>query len=155
MVRMTKIVSFLFCVLTLVACSTTSNQVSSTDLLHHNFVLTQYDGQPINVKDMQLRLEFGENMFVSGSMCHTFSGFGSLENNVLKVAALSISDNQYSNTPQGKGTPVTSCKEPLYKELDSVIHKMLAEGVQVQMNKNVLELKSESHRLVYELRDWV
>lgn len=152
---MKKIVSLLFCILVLAACNTTSHKVSSADLLHHNFVLTQYNGQPLNLKGMQFRLEFGENMFVSGSMCHTFSGFGSLKNDVLKVTALSITDNQYLNRQQDKGVSSTLCQEPLYQELDVVMHKMLTEGAQIQLNQNVLELKSESHRLVYELRDWV
>lgn len=152
---MKKIVALLLCVLTLIACSTTTNKVSPADLLQHNFVLTQYDAQFVPVKEMQFRLEFGEKMFVSGSMCHTFSGFGSLNNDVLKVATLSIADNQYSNIQRDKEASLTLCQEPLANELDTVLHKMLTEGVRIQLNKNILELKTESHRLVYVLRDWV
>lgn len=150
-----KITYLLFCFLTLAACVTPSRQVSTTDLLHHNFVLTQYDNRPIKTKGMQLRLEFGEKMFVSGSMCHTFSGFGSLKDDVLKVEKISVGENSQIQARKNKDGALVSCDDPLFYELDDTIKNMLTDGVQIQLDKNILTLKSKSHTLVYVLKDWV
>jgi len=136
---------FLFAIL-LTGCIDPANipnaaPVSQTDLLHRNYLLINYDGQTITPKNMSPRISFNETFHISGAMCNSFAGRGTLKNNVLKVA------NMISTQ--------TLCMDDIRNELDVVINEMLTKGVYLSLEDKTLTLSNKEHTLIFTHRDYV
>ncbi|SQI40776.1 Heat shock protein hslJ [Leminorella richardii] len=135
----------LFALTVLTGCSTNSpSSVMEKDLMHHRFILTSADGVAIKDTSKQQRpldIEFGENMHISGAMCNSFMGKGTLKGGVLSA-------------PQLASTRMACLNEQLNK-LDKTVADMFNEGVQVNLDGEMLTLSTSSHTLTYRRMDWV
>jgi heat shock protein HslJ len=125
-------------------CASNSNNNNSglqKELIHRNYVLINYDGQTIEPKNMSPRIEFGETFFVSGAMCNSFAGQGSLRGDVLKVSNMAATQ--------------AMCMDDVRNQLDGVISEMLTKGVKIKLEDKILTLTNKKHTLIFTNRDWV
>lgn len=123
------------------ACQTTE-PASMLDLAHRNFVLVAVNQQPLNPSPKQMmNLSFGEHLFVEAKICRQFQGFAHLTANQLQVDELAISS--------------AACTDPLAKQADQLLEKMLKQGVQLIWQGQTLSLQQGEQQLSYQLRDYV
>lgn len=115
--------------------------VSQSDLLHRNYLLINYDGKTITPKNMSPRISFNETFHISGAMCNSFAGQGTLKNNILKVS------NMVSTQ--------TLCMDDVRNELDLVINDMLTKGAAIALVDKTLTLSTVEHTLIFTHRDYV
>lgn len=133
--------------LLLAACQThqvkagSSQQSLEQQLMHHNFVLTEVDGQRIAKKQTAPSISFGEKLFVSASMCNDFNGMGTINNATLKVKTLSKTELE--------------CVDEDLSRWDSLINRMLKNGATVTLTKDHLTLTQGHYKLVYALSDYM
>ncbi len=118
--------------------------VRYTDLQHHSYVLQTFNGNPVTGinKTKQPRIDFNENMNISGVVCNNFTGQATLTNSTLKARAASTMmlcpDNNLNATEQA-----------LFKAFDN--------GAKINLSndgKN-LTLKEGSNTFVYQLQDYI
>lgn len=140
---MKKALALFASVALLTGCATVSSKgtVSQTDLIHHNYVLINFDGQVIEPKNMSPRIEFGETFYISGVMCNSFAGQGRLNGDTLKV----------SNMVRTQAM----CLDEVRNQLDNVIAEMLTKGTKISLQDKTLTLTNKKHQLTFTLRDWV
>ena len=131
--------------LLLAACQThqvkagSSQQSLEQQLMHHNFVLTEVDGQRIAKKQTAPSISFGEKMFVSA--CNDFNGMGAINNATLKVKTLSKTELE--------------CVDEDLSRWDTLINRMLTTGATVTLTKDHLTLTQGHYKLVYILSDYM
>jgi len=111
------------------------------ELLHHNFNLTSVNGLPFPTSGQPPRIEFNQGFRVSGQVCNTFSGFGSLTDNVLLVTEM-VSTRML-------------CADQNLNNLENLIITMLQNGVLLHQQATTLTLSRGEDVLVFSLRDWV
>lgn len=113
--------------------------VTAEQLQHHRFVLESVNGVAIKPGTQPPEISFGENMYVSGSMCNRFSAQGKLSAGELKVKQLAMTR--------------MICGEAQLNELDHIISNMLSQGAQVDVTANQLTLTTAQQTLVWKLAD--
>lgn len=118
-----------------------ADPVFQSDLLHRNYLLINFDGKTITPKNMSPRISFNETFHISGAMCNSFAGQGSLNNNILKVT------NMVSTQ--------TLCMDDVRNELDLVINDMLTKGAAISLVDKTLTLSNQEHTLIFTNRDYV
>lgn len=131
----------------MVGCAThkiEEKSITPTDLMHHNWVLTEIDGNLLadnRSEEPSARLEIGEHMKVNGNAgCNNFFGQGELANNQFKVSKM--------------GMTMKMCP-PLAMEIEQTMQKTLSQWSDISLSKNELILKNSEHTLTFELKDWV
>ncbi|WP_145482629.1 heat shock protein HslJ [Yersinia rohdei] len=120
--------------------STSTSNVTASDLLHHNFVLVSVDGKP-PLKTPAPSIEFGEKMHISGAMCNRFMGQGELKDGIL--------------TAKGLASTRMLCGDEQLNQWDALIGQVLNSGAKVTLAKGQLTLSNKDHTLIYQLKDWV
>ncbi|UNH40322.1 META domain-containing protein [Moellerella wisconsensis] len=142
---MKRVISLALSMLVLSACQSpkvsADNQLVEKQLMHHNYVLTLVNGQPVTVTRGAPSIEFGENMFVSGAMCNQFTGMGHIVDGKLFMKQLAMTD--------------MLCINENLSQWDQLISKMLNQGAKIQLTQNLLVLSQGKNQLTYTLRDWV
>ena len=114
--------------------------VDSADLLHHNFVLAEVNGQPFS-GEKKPNIQFNEGMRVSGAICNNYTGQGELAGGKLYV-------RQLASTKM-------LCFEQGLNELEFAFGNMLMNGAEISYRGNTLTLSGEGRVLKFELRDYV
>lgn len=131
------------------AATNTTNVIVLTeqDLQHHNWELTQIDGQALVRSDVAIRaskaprLEIGENMHASGNAgCNNFFGQAELKNNQLRIEKM--------------GMTMKMCIGDIM-QTEQAITKTLSDWSDITLTKEGLELKNQHHTLTFVLHDWV
>ncbi|EPZ8236821.1 META domain-containing protein [Vibrio fluvialis] len=129
----------------LAACASNGDdvQITATDLQHHNWQLTQIDGQDI-VKNEHYdapRLEIGEKMMASGNAgCNNFFGQGELKDNRLRIEKM--------------GMTMKMCIGDVM-DTEQAVSQSLMDWNDVTLTKDTLTLKNDVHTLTFTLREWV
>ncbi|MCG6413485.1 META domain-containing protein [Vibrio fluvialis] len=129
----------------LAACASNSDdvQITATDLQHHNWQLTQIDGQDI-VKNEHYdapRLEIGEKMMASGNAgCNNFFGQAELKDNRLRIEKM--------------GMTMKMCIGDVM-DTEQAVSQSLMDWNDVTLTKDTLTLKNDVHTLTFTLREWV
>lgn len=120
--------------------ATKSPDVTLTDLTHHRFELTQFNGQPVDAKKKPT-VEFGENNTISGAMCNRYTGSFKLDTNVITASNLAMTR--------------MLCPEEVLNKLDFLFGDILSKGATVALDAKVLTLSNGDNKLVFELNDLV
>ncbi|MBY8315838.1 META domain-containing protein [Vibrio fluvialis] len=129
----------------LAACASNGDdvQITATDLQHHNWQLTQIDGQDI-VKNEHYdapRLEIGEKMMASGNAgCNNFFGQAELKDNRLRIEKM--------------GMTMKMCIGDAM-DTEQAVSQSLMGWNDVTLTKETLTLKNDVHTLTFTLREWV
>ncbi|MBY7819726.1 META domain-containing protein [Vibrio fluvialis] len=129
----------------LAACASNGDdvQITATDLQHHNWQLTQIDGQDI-VKNEHYdapRLEIGEKMMASGNAgCNNFFGHAELKDNRLRIEKM--------------GMTMKMCIGDVM-DTEQAVSQSLMDWNDVTLTKDTLTLKNDVHTLTFTLREWV
>ncbi|MBL4276696.1 META domain-containing protein [Vibrio fluvialis] len=129
----------------LAACASNGDdvQITVTDLQHHNWQLTQIDGQDI-VKNEHYdapRLEIGEKMMASGNAgCNNFFGQAELKDNRLRIEKM--------------GMTMKMCIGDVM-DTEQAVSQSLMDWNDVTLTKETLTLKNDVHTLTFTLREWV
>ncbi|EMW7173118.1 META domain-containing protein [Vibrio fluvialis] len=129
----------------LAACASNGDdvQITATDLQHHNWQLTQIDGQDI-VKNEHYdapRLEIGEKMMASGNAgCNNFFGQAELKDNRLRIEKM--------------GMTMKMCIGDVMDN-EQAVSQSLMDWNDVTLTKDTLTLKNDVHTLTFTLREWV
>ncbi|WP_154181250.1 META domain-containing protein [Vibrio furnissii] len=129
----------------LAACASNGDdvQITTADLQHHNWQLTQIDGQDI-VKNEHYdapRLEIGEKMMASGNAgCNNFFGQAELKDNRLRIEKM--------------GMTMKMCIGDVM-DTEQAVSQSLMDWNDVTLTKDALTLKNDVHTLTFTLRDWV
>ncbi|KQH86017.1 heat-shock protein HslJ [Vibrio furnissii] len=129
----------------LAACASNGDdvQITAADLQHHNWQLTQIDGQDI-VKNEHFdapRLEIGEKMMASGNAgCNNFFGQAELKDNRLRIEKM--------------GMTMKMCIGDVM-DTEQAVSQSLMDWNDVTLTKDALTLKNDVHTLTFTLRDWV
>ncbi|EPB6720235.1 META domain-containing protein [Vibrio fluvialis] len=129
----------------LAACASNGDdvQITATDLQHHNWQLTQIDGQDI-VKNKHYdasRLEIGEKMMASGNAgCNNFFGQAELKDNRLRIEKM--------------GMTMKMCIGDVM-DTEQAVSQSLMDWNDVTLTKDTLTLKNDVHTLTFTLREWV
>ncbi|BEI23336.1 META domain-containing protein [Vibrio fluvialis] len=129
----------------LAACASNGDdvQITATDLQHHNWQLTQIDGQDI-VKNEHYdapRLEIGEKMMASGNAgCNNFFGQAELKDNRLRIEKM--------------GMTMKMCIGDVM-DTEQAVSQSLMDWNDVTLTKDTLTLKNDVHTLTFTLREWV
>ncbi|WP_032079942.1 META domain-containing protein [Vibrio fluvialis] len=129
----------------LAACASNGDdvQITATDLQHHNWQLTQIDGQDI-VKNEHYdapRLEIGEKMMASGNAgCNNFFGQAELKDNRLRIEKM--------------GMTMKMCIGDVM-DTEQAVSQSLMDWNDVTLTKETLTLKNDIHTLTFTLREWV
>ncbi|MBY7859178.1 META domain-containing protein [Vibrio fluvialis] len=129
----------------LAACASNGDdvQITATDLQHHNWQLTQIDGQDI-VKNEHYdapRLEIGEKMMASGNAgCNNFFGQAELKDNRLRIEKM--------------GMTMKMCTGDVM-DTEQAVSQSLMDWNDVTLTKDTLTLKNDVHTLTFTLREWV
>ncbi|MBY8288992.1 META domain-containing protein [Vibrio fluvialis] len=129
----------------LAACASNGDdvQITATDLQHHNWQLTQIDGQDI-VKNEHYdapRLEIGEKMMASGNAgCNNFFGQAELKDNRLRIEKM--------------GMTMKMCIGDVM-DTEQAVSQSLMDWNDVTLTKDTLTLKNDVHILTFTLREWV
>ncbi|HDV0901802.1 TPA: META domain-containing protein [Vibrio fluvialis] len=129
----------------LAACASNGDdvQITATDLQHHNWQLTQIDGQDI-VKNEHYdapRLEIGEKMMASGNAgCNNFFGQAELKDNRLRIEKM--------------GMTMKMCIGDVM-DTEQAVSQSLMDWNDVTLTKDTLTLKNDVHTLTFSLREWV
>ncbi|EOV1172870.1 META domain-containing protein [Vibrio fluvialis] len=129
----------------LAACASNGDdvQITATDLQHHNWQLTQIDGQDI-VKNEHYdapRLEIGEKMMASGNAgCNNFFGQAKLKDNRLRIEKM--------------GMTMKMCIGDVM-DTEQAVSQSLMGWNDVTLTKETLTLKNDVHTLTFTLREWV
>ncbi|EKO3953408.1 META domain-containing protein [Vibrio fluvialis] len=127
------------------ACASNGDdvQITATDLQHHNWQLTQIDGQDI-VKNEHYdapRLEIGEKMMASGNAgCNNFFGQAELKDNRLRIEKM--------------GMTMKMCIGDVM-DTEQAVSQSLMDWNDVTLTKDTLTLKNDVHTLTFTLREWV
>lgn len=131
----------------LVACQAQNVNANNNDnvieqqLMHHNFVLAEIDGQTVGRKTGMPSIAFGEKMFVSATMCNDFYGMGRINQSTLVVKYLSKTELE--------------CVDEDLSKWDQLINRMLTDGAVVSYNEKELVLTQGHYKLVYRLKDYM
>ncbi|QTH05962.1 META domain-containing protein [Vibrio fluvialis] len=129
----------------LAACASNGDdvQITATVLQHHNWQLTQIDGQDI-VKNEHYdapRLEIGEKMMASGNAgCNNFFGQAELKDNRLRIEKM--------------GMTMKMCIGDVM-DTEQAVSQSLMDWNDVTLTKDTLTLKNDVHTLTFTLREWV
>ncbi|AMF94288.1 META domain-containing protein [Vibrio fluvialis] len=129
----------------LAACASNGDdvQITATDLQHHNWQLTQIDGQDI-VKNEHYdapRLEIGEKMMASGNAgCNNFFGQAELKDSRLRIEKM--------------GMTMKMCIGDVM-DTEQAVSQSLMDWNDVTLTKDTLTLKNDVHTLTFTLREWV
>ncbi|MBY7972891.1 META domain-containing protein [Vibrio fluvialis] len=129
----------------LAACASNGDdvQITATDLQHHNWQLTQIDGQDI-VKNEHYdapRLEIGEKMMASGNAgCNNFFGQAELKDNRLRIEKM--------------GMTMKMCIGDVM-DTEQAVSQSLMDWNDVTLTKETLTLKNDVHTLTFTLREWL
>ncbi|EKO4004675.1 META domain-containing protein [Vibrio fluvialis] len=129
----------------LAACASNGDdvQITATDLQHHNWQLTQIDGQDI-VKNEHYdapRLEIGEKMMASGNAsCNNFFGQAELKDNRLRIEKM--------------GMTMKMCIGDVM-DTEQAVSQSLMDWNDVTLTKDTLTLKNDVHTLTFTLREWI
>ena len=119
---------------------TSSNSITEQDLMHHHYVLMEYNGLSLPVFK-NVDLEFGENMMMIGKMCNEFSAQTKLENNMIKGQIINMNNNK--------------CQNNQLDLLDNVIKKLIIDGANIQLIDTKLMLKNNQDTLIFQLKDYM
>ncbi|WP_423840382.1 META domain-containing protein [Vibrio mytili] len=118
-------------------------KITAQDLQHHNWELTQIDGQDITLKENQKapRLEIGENLQANGTAgCNNFFGQAELKNSQLRIDKM--------------GMTMKMCVGELMT-IEQAMSSTLTNWSDVILTKDGLVLKNKQHELTFKLRDWM
>jgi heat shock protein HslJ len=137
---MPRLLPLLIPLLLLAGCS--SAAFVQQDLLHHHWVLSKLDGEPVAAsRDNPPDFEIGEHFTVNGiAGCNRYFGQGHLEDDRLWVTSL--------------GSTEMACTPPL-DTIEQAVITTLTEGATLSGSNQTLILQGKQHRLEYALRDWV
>lgn len=127
----------------LTACASNGDDVhiSATDLQHHNWQLTQIDGQVIknNPRLEAPRLEIGDKMMASGNAgCNNFFGKAELEDNRLRIEKM--------------GMTMKMCIGDVM-DTEQAVSQSLSEWNDVTLSGQTMTLTNDVHTLTYTLKD--
>lgn len=137
---MKKILALAAVVVALAGCKEATKTVDASDLLHHRFVLTTFNGEEVkSSNERPISLEFGENMMISGAMCNRFNGQATLENDVI--------------TAKNLASTRMLCSEDMLNKLDMVLQDVFGTGAKVSLKDKTLTLSTDKNTLVYQLSD--
>lgn len=118
-----------------------NDNVTEQQLIHHNFILTEIDGERIVGKTGTPTISFGEKMFVSATMCNDFNGMGRINNSALTVKHLSKTELE--------------CVDEDLSKWDILIKRMLTDGAVISYDDQKLILSQGRSKLVYTLKDYI
>ena len=138
----------------LAACATTDKGQNNTpssgtgvhyaDLQHHSYVLQTFNGNPLtgNNKTRQPRIDFNENMNISGVVCNNFTGQATLTNSTLKARAAST---------------MMMCPDNNLNTAEQALFKALENGAKISLNNEgkSLTLKEGNNTFIYQLQDYI
>jgi len=116
-----------------------SKEFSQNDLLHHNFVLTEVNGEAFTGEKIP-NLQFNEGFRVSGAVCNSYAGQAELVGDILYVRQLA--------------TTKMLCFDQKLNELEFTFGNMLMNGARLKFEEDVLTLKGEGHSLKFETADY-
>ncbi len=134
--------------LLLAACQSTGGKdlmttmISASDLQHHNWVLTQINGNDIVTpgKMQPPHLEIGENLSANGNAgCNNFFGQVEIKENKLRIAQM--------------GMTMKMCINNVMKT-ESTFSKVLSDWSEVSLTKENMTLTNAEYSLTFELSDW-
>ncbi|MCW8333474.1 META domain-containing protein [Vibrio sp. SCSIO 43135] len=117
-------------------------EITAQDLQHHNWELTQIDGQDVvtNEKQQAPRLEIGENMTANGNAgCNNFFGQGELKDNKFRVEKM--------------GMTMKMCVGDVM-DTEQAFSQTLSDWSDMTLTKDTLTLKNDVHTLTFTLNDW-
>ncbi|WGY47151.1 MULTISPECIES: META domain-containing protein [unclassified Vibrio] len=128
----------------LAACASNGDdaQISEQDLQHHNWQLTQIDGQAVKQGDRHQvpRLEIGEKMMASGNAgCNNFFGKAELKDNRLRIEKM--------------GMTMKMCIGDIM-DTEQAVSQSLQEWNDITLTKQSMILKNDVHTLTFTLSDW-
>ncbi|XKM14444.1 hypothetical protein RCS94_04525 [Orbaceae bacterium ac157xtp] len=139
---MKKLALIALCITSLFGCKG-EHPINPESLLHHRYQLLSVDNKNRFVGDNDTKpfIEFNENFYINGSMCHQFIGVATFKGNTIKA----------SITPLPKLGEY--CTDRPTIELYENLNSLLTGGAKIDLKDNILTLKSKEHVFVYELRD--
>lgn len=130
-----KKIYLLLLVLPLLAACSNSGSLKPSYLEGRVFVLTSVNGQPFTSRERTPELRFSENMQISGRICNTFGGQGTLKNNVLTV-------------PQMVST-LMMCADDRLNTIERDFSTILREGADISVSNQTLRLSRGGTTLEY------
>ncbi len=145
---MKKLIAITTLPLLLAACQSTggkdsmTSMISAQDLQHHNWVLTQIDGDAITTpgKMQPPHLEIGENLSANGNAgCNNFFGQAEIKDNKFRVAQMGMTMKMCINNVM---------------ETESTFSKVLSDWSEISLTKDNMTLTNSDHSLTFELNDW-
>lgn len=145
---MKKIVFLLAAATLLAGCVYNSKVFTGGDQLqHHRFVLESVNGKPVQGEHAPMDLSFGEkqpllnNIYLSGTLCNTFSGMATVTNGELTATDLAMTRKL--------------CREAQLNQLDATLATMLRQGAQVDLTESQLTLATADQTFIYKLADLI
>ncbi|MBI0153967.1 META domain-containing protein [Gilliamella sp. W8128] len=117
-----------------------SNSINEQDLMHHHYILMENNGLSLPIFK-NVDLEFGENMIMIGKICSEFLAQVKLENNMIKVQIINMTNNK--------------CLNKQLDLLDNVIKKLIIDGANIQLIDTKLVLKNNQDTLIFQLKDYM
>jgi heat shock protein HslJ len=127
------------------ACVTNSDQsdeITPTDLQHHNWQLVSIDGNAIaeEKRGKLPNLEIGEKMTANGNAgCNQFFGQGELKDNQFRIEQM--------------GMTMKLCNEQMM-EVEQAFSQTLSQWSDMTLTKDEMVLSNDLHRLTFKLSDW-
>ena len=136
-----KIFFFLLIVFAGLSCAGKYSELTTDDLIHHRFVLENFNGIQIKVNPASSAassIEFGEDMMITGVFCNNYSGQASLKDG--KLHAEAVSTRKF-------------CFDERLTQSESAFFKALSEGANLKNTGDLLTITHGGNVFVFRLRD--
>lgn len=119
-----------------------SDEITATDLQHHNWQLVSIDGNAIAKEERSTlpNLEIGEKMTANGNAgCNQFFGQGELKDNQFRIEQM--------------GMTMKLCSEGMM-EVEQAFSQTLSQWSDMTLTKDEMVLSNDLHTLTFKLSDW-
>lgn len=142
---MKKLLAAITLPIVMTACVSTadSDSVTTQDLQHHHWVLSEIDGKAVNVMEHfeAPDIEIGEHMKANGNAgCNRYFGQAELKDGQFRIEKMGMTMKMCPDEPM---------------ELERTMTNVLTDWSDISLTKESLILKSDQHELTFTLRDWV
>ena len=138
---MKKTIIFLLIAVTGFACADKTKLLTESDLMHHRFVLENFNGIQIKVNpasSVASSIEFSEDMTVTGVFCNNYRGQASLKDG--KLYAEAVSTRKF-------------CFDERLTQAENAFFKALSEGANTTFSGNLLTISHGGNVFIFRLRD--
>ena len=138
---MKKIIFLLFVAIAMVACANKVYTLATNDLAGHKFILENFNGVQIRINPSSSlvgKIEFNEDMEISGSFCNNYIGQASLKDG--KLYAVVASTRKF-------------CFDERLTQAEGAFFKALSEGANISRSGNVLTITQGGNVFAFRLRD--